>query len=108
MPLGAAVQRFVVGSGGRYDETYAGYNPASRDPEARGGRALGKLRGVTGTVEVDAGDVKLKSITAWRRAIARNSIDLDGSPLVILNISNRFHPSGARSCRAARRSASSI
>ena len=91
MPLGAAVQRFVVGSGGRYDETYAGYNPASRDPEARGGRALGKLRGVTGTVEVDVGDVKLKSITAWRRAIAQNSIDLDGSPLVILNISNRFH-----------------
>lgn len=38
----------------------------------------------------DVGDVKLKSITAWRRGITKNSIDLDGSPLVIHTTANRF------------------
>lgn len=90
VPLGAAVQRFVLGSGGRFDETYAGYNPASLDPQSRQGRAIGKVGGVVGTVEVDLGDVKLRSITAWRRAIAQNTIDLDGSPLVIQNTANQF------------------
>ena len=89
-PVGAALQGFVVGSGGRYDETYIGYSPLSRDPESRGGQAVGKTRGVAGTLEVDVGDVKLKSITAWRQAIARNTIDLDGSPIAVYTASNRF------------------
>ena len=89
-PLGALVQRFVVGSGGRFDETYVGYAPNSVDPKSRLGQGYGKLKGVTGTLEVDAGDVKLKSITAWRRANAGNTIDLDGSPLLINSTSNVF------------------
>lgn len=46
--------------------------------------------GVRGTIELDLGLTKIKSITAWRKASTGDSLDLDGTPAPIGSYSSDY------------------
>lgn len=70
-----------------YDDRFV---TGDRDTSYANGNSFSKLRtyGVGGTIDIDlSDDVSLKSITAYREMHFKFGIDLDGSPVDILHIS---------------------
>lgn len=94
---------YLVGAGGsgQYDETYQNQTVGPDGSPINGlkyGRQdvqtpfnAAKSGGVNANLDIDFGNVKFKSITAYRAADSTNQLDLDGTPLNIIAFVSDYH-----------------
>ena len=94
---------YLVGAGGsgQYDETYQNQTVGPNGAPINGlkyGRQdvrtpfnAAKSGGVNANLDIDFGNVKLKSITAYRAADSTNQLDLDGTPLNLIAFVSDYH-----------------
>ncbi len=71
---------YLQSNNGFYD-TFS--DPNTGSPNIDDETNYNETYGVRGTIEVDLGLTKVKSITAWRKASTGDSLDLDGTPAPI-------------------------
>lgn len=95
-PTGAAtglyasqnIRQYLQTQDNNFYRTYT--NPATGNANVDDPWNHNRAEGVSGTIDYDLGDIKIKSITAWRHSNTGDQADIDGTPVPVISYASDY------------------